>query len=121
MAKKKPQTAFVTVPVEWQVPENIVTHFATNLTVQCQEHDTFISFFEVNPFIFLGTPEENIKAAQQIKSIRAKCVARISIATSRFPEFIEAMKQGHDNFLRGMAMSEAAKAEAEQPNNGRKK
>jgi hypothetical protein len=113
--KRKPKAGSIALPIKWHFGDT-ATRLVTNLLVQCQEHETIISFFEVKPPILLGTPEENLAALKEAKSVRAECVARIGIATSRLQEFIDAIKQGRDNFLKTKGQEIEIK-----PDNGQKK
>jgi hypothetical protein len=77
------------IPLEWCVPEELPTHYATNLVIQYTEHEFFITFFELVPPIMLGkTPEE----IEQIESVRARALTRVAVAPDRLEEFIRVMK-----------------------------
>ncbi len=82
----------ITLPVDWHVSENIQSRYATNIVAQPIQHEFVISFFEAQPPIFIGTPEENKTRYQELGAIRAECVARIIVAAERLPEFIEALQ-----------------------------
>jgi hypothetical protein len=42
--------------------------------------------------LLLGSPEERKAQLEQIKSVRAECVARIIVAAERLPEFVEVIQ-----------------------------
>lgn len=90
--EQKRNSVGLTLPVEWHVSENILSRYATNIVVQPIQHEFVISYFEAQPPIILGTPEENRAKYQELGAIRAECVARVIIAAERLPEFIEAMQ-----------------------------
>jgi hypothetical protein len=89
------------IPIEWHFPEHIASRYATNLVVQSSQHEFIISFFEVRQPIVLGSPEERKAQLEQIKSVRAECVARIIVAAERMPEFIQALQVRVDAFRAG--------------------
>ncbi len=87
------------VPIEWHVPEDLISRYANNIVVQHTEDEFIISFFEARPPLLLG-PSEEIKAKlEQIKSIRAECVARIIVAAEKMPSVIEALQGNLDKYL----------------------
>lgn len=100
MAEEKAETIRTgIVPIEWHVPENIVSQYATNLVVQHSEHEFRLYFFEIQPPLLLGTPEERQAKLEQIESVRAECVARIIVAAERMPEFVRVLQENLDRYL----------------------
>jgi len=84
----------IRIPLEWYVPEELPTHYATNLVIQHTEQEFFITFFELVPPITLGkTPEE----IEQVESIRARALTRVAISSGRLESFIRAMQ---DNLVK---------------------
>jgi Protein of unknown function (DUF3467) len=92
------EKAGVSIPVEWHFPEQIASRYATNLVVQSTQHEFIISFFEVRHPILIGSPEEQRAQLEQIKSIRAECVARIIVAAEKMPEFLQVLQVRLDAF-----------------------
>jgi len=82
----------IAIPLEWHIPEGMVSRYATNIVVQHSAHEFTVSFFEVNPPVILGSIEERKAALQQMGSVRAECIARIIIAPGRMPAFIKALQ-----------------------------
>jgi hypothetical protein len=82
----------VAIPIEWHVPETLVSRYATNLTVQRAEHETIISFFELPPPLILGTPADIRAQMQELPSVRAVCVARLIVANGRMPDFVRVLQ-----------------------------
>lgn len=79
----------IRIPLEWHVPEELPTHYATNLVIQHTEHEFFITFFELVPPITLGkTPEE----ITRIESVRARALTRVAVSPKRLEEFIQVMQ-----------------------------
>lgn len=76
----------VKVPIEWHIPDYIITRFASNMVVQKIENDFKILFFEVQPDIQL-TPEP------LPKSIKAECVASVIVTADRFAKFVEVLQK----------------------------
>lgn len=76
------------IPIKWNMPENIVTRFATNMLVQTIEEGEFkISFFELKPIIHFSEDE------QLPKEVPADCIASIIVTASRLPGFIEVLQK----------------------------
>ncbi len=87
------------IPIEWRIPENFVSRYATNLVVQGSEHEFIISFFEIRPPMILGSPDEQRATLQQIQSVPAECVARIVVAAERMPEFVKVLQEQLAQYL----------------------
>lgn len=83
----------ITFPLEWNIPDDIVARYATNMIIQRAENEFIISFFEVKPPVLLGNPDEIIEQVRKIKSIRANCVAQVIIAAEKMPTFVEALQK----------------------------
>ncbi len=81
----------LSLPLEWIVPPNIVSQYATNLVVQYTGNEFIISFFEVHPPILLGTQEEVEAKLEKIDSVKAECIARIIVSADRMPVFLRAL------------------------------
>jgi hypothetical protein len=94
------------IPLEWYVPEELPTYYATNLVIQHTRHEFFITFFEVVPPIMLGkTPEE----IERIESVRARALTRVAVSPERLEEFIQVMQ---DNLAKyRSSISEGAEEE----------
>jgi len=90
MPDQKPEQ--VAVPIQWHVPEDLTCQYATNLVVQHTEHEFVISFFRTAPPLIVGTPEETRAQLEQIGYVRADCVARIVVAASRMPDFVQVLQ-----------------------------
>jgi len=80
------------IPIEWIIPEDTVTRYASNMVVQHTESEFIISFFETQPPIILGTPDEAEALMSQLRSVRAKCVARVVVSPKRMEEFITVLQ-----------------------------
>ena len=75
--------------IEWYVPENIKSHYATNMVVQYTGEEFVISFFEVKPPIILGSPDEIKSLREKIESVKAECLSRIIVSPKRMKTFIK--------------------------------
>ncbi|MGD0883578.1 MAG: hypothetical protein ABSA46_01660 [Thermodesulfovibrionales bacterium] len=85
--KKRPQKEAVTIPVKWNVPDTIITRFASNMTVQIIEGYFKISFFELKPEILLVAP------ATPPTEIIADCVSSVIIPPYKLSAFIDILTQ----------------------------
>lgn len=87
------------VPVRWNISENIVARYATNMVIQQLENEVLISFFEIKPPIILGSPEQIQKQLEELGSVNADCVAQIIVAKNKMPNFIEALESNFKKSL----------------------
>ena len=112
MAEQEGENVYA-LPIEWYFPEHMTSRYATTLVVQTSEHEFTISFFELHPPLMLGSPEERKAQLEQIKSVRAECVARIIVAAERLPEFVKVLEGQLEEYRanRGKLPPQSAKAE----------
>jgi hypothetical protein len=87
------------VPIEWHMPEDLISRYANNIVVQFEQHEFIVCFFEVRPPILIGSSEEIKAKLEQTESVRAECVARIIVAADRMPSFIKALQDNLDRYL----------------------
>ncbi|MBU4226023.1 MAG: hypothetical protein KKC71_09410 [Chloroflexi bacterium] len=103
MPKTNPQ---VQVPIEWNIPDNLVARYATNMVVQRLENEFLISFFEIKPPIILGEPDKIESRLKELKSLRADCVAQIIVAEDKMPSFVGALESNLKRFFEHNAADE---------------
>jgi hypothetical protein len=89
---EKEQPGEISVPLEWNVSNDIVARYATNMVVQRLENEFLITFFEVKPPILLGEPDQIAKRVKELKSIQANCVAQVIVAADKMPSFVKALE-----------------------------
>lgn len=82
--------------INWDIPDDVPGGYATNMVVQHTEHEFMVSFFEMEKPIILGTPEERRERLKSMESVRAKCVAKVTIAAGRMQEFIDALAGNYE-------------------------
>ena len=87
-------TPEIQIPLKWYVPEELPTHYATNLVIQHTEHEFFITFFELVPPITLGKTLEEV---EQIEAVCARALTRVAVSPERLEKFIQAMQ---DNLVK---------------------
>ena len=83
------------IPIEWHIPEQIVTRYASNMVVQNTGQEFIVSFYELFPPLLFGTPADLAKL-DKMESVRAECIARIIVSKDRMPKFIEALQTNFD-------------------------
>jgi len=82
------------VPIEWCIPENLMTVFSSNIVIQNIENNFFkISFFEIKPPIQLDD------SAPAPTKIRADCVASVIITPDKLPQFIDILQKQLDKYI----------------------
>ncbi len=88
----KKSSQVLSAPIRWDIPDYIITRFASNMIIQNIEDDFKISFFEIKPPIVLGPSDP------RPKEVRAECVASIIVTPERLPKFIEALQKHLDKY-----------------------
>lgn len=83
------------IPIEWHIPEQIITRYASNMVVQNTGQEFIVSFFENFPPLMFGTPADLAKL-DKMESVRAECIARIIVSKDRMPRFIQALQTNLD-------------------------
>jgi hypothetical protein len=95
----KQRAESVNVPIEWHIPDDIQSRYASNVFVQPGEYEIILSFFETQPPILTGSPEENLAKLRSLSAIQARCVGRIVIDPELVPKLIQALQNGLDGYL----------------------
>lgn len=81
------------VPIQFEIPANIVGRYATNIVIQHTEHEFVLSFFEAMPPPILGdTDKEKQALLDQVESVTVKCIARIVISPDRIDEMVRVLQ-----------------------------
>jgi len=95
MAKKKTDISKkeMVIPIEWHMPDGIITPFATNMIVQTIENEFKISFFEIKPSVRL------LDSDPFPDKVRADCVASVIVTPERLPKFIKALQTQLDKYI----------------------
>lgn len=88
----------INIPIEWTIPDNLQSHYASAVFVQPGPYEIAISFFETRPPILTGAPEENRAKLEQLGTIQGKCVGRIIVDPDLVPKFIEALQAGLEGY-----------------------
>lgn len=89
--------------IQWSIPDELSTCYATNLVVQHTEHEFFITFFELVPPITLSKTSEEIK---QMESVQAHALTRIVVTPERLESFIQAMQENLDRYRASVNISD---------------
>jgi len=93
------------VRIERIYPDDLQSHFVSNIVVQHQPDIFILSFFEAWPPAILGeTEEEKQQALEAVDRVEAKCVARLVLTPSKMQEFLETMKENLQNYERMMQL-----------------
>jgi hypothetical protein len=86
------------IPVDWQLPPDLHTEYATNVLVQHGQHEIFLLFFQAQPPIIVGELVERQKQLEEISKIPAKCVAKVIISPDRLEELIDLLKRQLESY-----------------------
>lgn len=91
---QRPEEGFRSLSVDWQVPSDAIASYATNFVLQRLAHEYLISFFQIQPPLLMGTPDQVVKQIAQLTNVSARLVGQIMIAEERLPELITLLQQG---------------------------
>ncbi len=72
-----------TIPLKFEIPDEVITRYATNMSVQKIEREYVVSFFEQRPEVNFGP----FKKA--MTEVRAVCVASVVLTPQRFSKFVD--------------------------------
>jgi hypothetical protein len=81
------------IAIEWNIPEGVMTPFATNMVIQTIENEFRVYFFEVK------TPVRLEKTDPPLNKVRADCVGSVIITADRMPNFIEVLQNQFDIYI----------------------
>ncbi len=80
-------------------PDNLQSHFVSNIVIQHQPDHFVLSFFEVWPPAILGESDaEKQQALDSVDRVEAKCVSRLVITPARMKEFVQLMSENLVNY-----------------------
>lgn len=99
MSNMEQDETSITLPIEWRVPEDAPTPYATHLFTQAGEYDILLSFFQVKPPLLTGTPEENKTKLEQLGGIKAACVNQVLVPADLVPKIIQALQTTWDAYM----------------------
>lgn len=88
----------ISVPIDWHIPSELKSQYASNVFVQAGEYEMILSFFQTQLPLLTGTVEENQKKLEEFKSIRSECVGRIIVPPDLVPKIISALQTSLENY-----------------------
>ena len=80
------------VPIEWIMPVEVITPFATNMLVQVIENEFKISFFEIKPAMRFSQSDPFPS------KVKALCIASVIVSADRLPKFIQVLQSQLDTY-----------------------
>jgi hypothetical protein len=109
--KKEAPQKETTLLVKWNIPDTIVTRFASNMVVQNIEGYFKLSFFELKPEIYLITPKT------PPTEIVADCVGSVIVPPEKIPAIIDVLARQLQQYQEKMQtqLKVAFSNESEQP------
>jgi len=105
------KSTVVNIPVNWHIPEDFPSPYASNMFAQAGEYEITISFFQTKLPLFTGTQEENKAKLEQLGIIQAECVSRIIVNPELVPKIIQALQATYDGYVATKNMIEGSKKE----------
>ena len=103
------------IKIERIYPEDLQSHFVSNIVVQHQPDFFILSFFEIWPPAILGeTEEEKQRAVEALDRIDSKCVARLVVTPAKMRTFVAVMSENLRIYERKLEeMAETGQVEEE--------
>ncbi len=97
--------------IKWNIPETIITRFASNMVVQTIEGYFKLSFFEIKPEIHIVAP------TTPSTEIVAECVGSIIVPPDKLPAIIEVLARQLQQYQAAIQaqVKVATSAEPKQP------
>ena len=89
----------IQIPIDWHIPDDFPSPYASNAFVQAGEYEIVLSFFQSKLPLLTGTSEENKAKLEQLGAIRAECVGRIIMHPDLIPKLIQALQTTLDAYL----------------------
>jgi len=86
------------VLIDFEVPPDFPTKYASNLVVQHTEHDFTITFFDIRPPLLVGLPEDKASQLAALETVKATPLARIVVAASRMRQFVRVFQDNLETF-----------------------
>jgi len=93
--KKEESAEGMFVGLDYQYPSTVIPA-ANHMVVQKDVHEFHLSFFQVQPPVILGGPEEKKKILTELGSVPAICVARVTIAEGRMLPLIRMLIENYE-------------------------
>lgn len=81
----------VKASLEYVIPDNFPSRFATHMIAQVSDNQCYLSFFEAKPPIVLTDG-----AAKDIKVVRANCVSQVIIGTETLRKVVAVLQELSD-------------------------
>jgi len=78
------------IPISWNIPEGVITPYASNMFIQTIEKEFKISFFETKPPLLFDDTDATPA------SVRADYVAGVIVAHYKLQTFINALQKHLD-------------------------
>lgn len=98
MASEKIKDEGVTLKINYQIPEDIETHFSDSFVVQHQKDHFILTFYQLIQQPILGTEEERIAQLKNTKQIDAKCIARIVVTPQKIEDITRVLNENIEKF-----------------------
>ncbi|HSW56377.1 MAG TPA: DUF3467 domain-containing protein [Ignavibacteriaceae bacterium] len=98
MESEKIKEEGVSIKINYQVPEDIESHFSDSFVVQHQKDHFILTFYQILQQPILGTEEERIEQLKNIKQLNAKCIARIIVTPQKIEDITRVLSENIEKF-----------------------
>jgi hypothetical protein len=88
-----PDPVSYSINIDWAIPQDTSSKFATHLVVQHDEGQFFLHFFEVRPPLIMGTPEEQFEHWKRLGAVRAGYVVTLAVSAKNVPLMLQLLQE----------------------------
>ena len=92
MADELAKVRQLAVRLEHHWGESTVTRFANEFSIQVIQGVCYLGFYEVNPPLLSGSPEEISEQVESIKSLRAEGICRVVVPLEKMRDIVSAIQ-----------------------------
>ncbi|MBN1580541.1 MAG: DUF3467 domain-containing protein [Anaerolineae bacterium] len=88
------------VKVHWEIPPDTVAQYVNNFVVQHSDDTFFLSFWQIQQPIILGTPEERKEQVDKIDSTNARFVTQIAMSPAQMAQLVKGLQENLEKYLK---------------------
>ncbi len=85
------QMRSASLPVKWNIPPDIETIWANNMTIQLVEQSFVLTFFQTFPPLLFGGPEDQARQIDDVGSVTAEGKVRVVIPMQKLKDIIRVL------------------------------
>jgi len=104
MASENLNEESVSLKINYQIPEDIETHFSDSFVIQHQKDHFILTFYEIIQQPILGTEDERLEQLKKTKQLDAKCIARIIVTPQKIEDIARVLNENIEKFKKKLEL-----------------